>query len=1161
MNDKTNIEKRVLTVDLQNKNQAAQMVEACHIDLKKKIFLLGVLRAPQAVKYRLEVSYNLDEHLVVAPGESVLLLRYRELQGDSITVDVGKDANVLDFHLYFDSAKIIDCTVKEDYKLDEFAINYTIKAIREDSNELAHKINGTATIKLQKLTFSAPKIEFIPNQLGERLEYNILTTKPTVVGYLRVKNSSDLLRSPACRIEQMSIVASREINAKRHNIDGLIWYGKDVEQTNPRVVTTQNTLTPDNKDASNFQYIIHRSDLIDLQHIEVNKEDKCSLHNNNDVVIPIIWDMTKVKNPINSEERYYIVINAIVGSELDNSRRSVSYNDLYITLLRNNKIMDLDVTFSENEGEKVENGQTLSTVEPDIIPGMTTTYEFCLRNSAEAVDKGKEGARIFVKELSIPLNLGHIVKTKLGEKSDVITFSDENGNAIDLDNEFELGIGKRKNIRITYDHSCIESLILGGKSVFELKYRLTMKFKYYVDKEDKCNCVADIEDDKFTTFTTTLPIILRKAAKPEWMCIDLGTSAIVASYGTFLNSNGQIADNLIELGKQKQKLMDKIHNSDKNKVRDTSETDIRFINSTIAVNHAQLSGTASIASSISDDYKRLSLWLSPTTGMVDFYARMLPSLKSIVGHKKFPKELLPYGVQISDNDPITVEAIFRNTYEQLFKFFIPKEYSEQADNVVMTVPNTYSPANIAMIRNIVTSAIPQLRNIRFISESDAVVFYYLSRRERILQNTSIRNKNNIDKNILVYDMGAGTLDITYVTRTVENGNSHISFKGKLGVSRAGNYLDYLIAEIIVELMKRDETSVDLDKIISLNGNTLTQSHRKSAGVLKAFVRNIVKPMLNSADNTSILPKGYEQAVKDLLEDPAFKDSSIISGITIGQIKNHSKMQTYLREISKDVFEHFNALFSNGDGVVAPTLLIFSGRSTSLQMIREAVKNSLSVFGCAESCKFLDLTHGRICDDINEIGATQAIGSLKTVIVDGAMAFCKLFGDGRGSMKIHNRNVYAQYGAMFYMNGGYWEWVPMIDSTTRALNQDSAKLSTDGTTIYEYDTRQYRASNMGNIGNIGNIPLERNFNDVSQVYILQSYSTNTLKDWADGRRDLITIIGAADIFGDIGNRSYHMTIDKTNKISFFIGNAQKEMNPREDTISESFKKSMWPVVEC
>ena len=201
--------------------------------------------------------------------------------------------------------------------------------------------------------------------------------------------------------------------------------------------------------------------------------------------------------------------------------------------------------------------------------------------------------------------------------------------------------------------------------------------------------------------------------------------------------------------------------------------------------------------------------------------------------------------------------------------------------------------------------------------------------------------------------------------------------------------------------------------------------------------------------------------------------------------------------------------------------------------------------------------------IEMLGHAEKVSMNKetTVIVDGAMAFCKLFGDGRGSMKIHNRNVYAQYGAMFYMNGGYWEWVPMIDSTTRALNQDSAKLSTDGTTIYEYDTRQYRASNMGNIGNIGNIPLERNFNDVSQVYILQSYSTNTLKDWTDGRRDLITIIGAADIFGDIGNRSYHMTIDKTNKISFFIGNAQKEMNPREDTISESFKKSMWPVVEC
>ena len=89
---------------------------------------------------------------------------------------------------------------------------------------------------------------------------------------------------------------------------------------------------------------------------------------------------------------------------------------------------------------------------------------------------------------------------------------------------------------------------------------------------------------------------------------------------------------------------------------------------------------------------------------------------------------------------------------------------------------------------------------------------------------------------------------------------------------------------------------------------------------------------------------------------------------------------------------------------------------------------------------------------------------------------------------------------------------------------------------------------------------RDFNDVASIYVLQSYSNNTEDDWQKGRRDLITIIGATSTFTNIGNREYYMTVDRLNRISFHIGNAQIEMCPREDTISDSFKKSMWPIVE-
>ena len=479
------------------------------------------------------------------------------------------------------------------------------------------------------------------------------------------------------------------------------------------------------------------------------------------------------------------------------------------------------------------------------------------------------------------------------------------------------------------------------------------------------------------------------------------------------------------------------------------------------------------------------------------------------------------------------------------------------------------------------TAMPQLRNVRFISESDAVVFYYLARRERIFRKTKKTTTAEVDKSILVYDMGAGTLDITYVTRSEEDGKIDINFKGKLGVSRAGNYLDYLIAEIVVEffiaeLQKRVEAESDerrakemskniddLRTIISLDGNLLTQAHRKSAGVLKAFVCNVVKPLLNSADDTSIIIDKELQTVQDLIADPAFafRDENILSQITVGRIKSNEKMTAYLQEISKDVFTHFHKLFSRGDEVVRPSLLIFSGRSTSLLMIRQAVRDALSEFGCADNCKFLDLTRECISDNIQAIDASAEIGSLKTVIVDGAMAFCKLFGDGRGSMQIHNSNVYAQYGAMFQMNNGAWEWVPMIDAWTRAINEDKAVRSNDGTTIYEYDTREHRASQVASIGNMVLRSLEKNFDDVASMYILQSYSSNTLSDWEEGRRDLITIIGAADNFGNIGQRPYYMTIDGQSQISFHIGAAQRDMYPREDIISESFKKSMWPIVEC
>lgn len=81
------------------------------------------------------------------------------------------------------------------------------------------------------------------------------------------------------------------------------------------------------------------------------------------------------------------------------------------------------------------------------------------------------------------------------------------------------------------------------------------------------------------------------------------------------------------------------------------------------------------------------------------------------------------------------------------------------------------------------------------SESDAVSAYYLQNWDSFNKGRNISE----DETVLVYDMGAGTLDITlFSKRKNENGKIEVNILGKIGTGKAGNYLDYIISEIINE---------------------------------------------------------------------------------------------------------------------------------------------------------------------------------------------------------------------------------------------------------------------------------------------------------------------------------------------------------------------------
>jgi hypothetical protein len=100
-------------------------------------------------------------------------------------------------------------------------------------------------------------------------------------------------------------------------------------------------------------------------------------------------------------------------------------------------------------------------------------------------------------------------------------------------------------------------------------------------------------------------------------------------------------------------------------------------------------------------------------------------------------------------------------------------------------------------------------------------------------------------------MGAGTLDLTLVSLKTGEGVTTIDYKAKVGVNKAGNYLDYLIAEILKEFYKKSSSATEnglelISKAINYNttlGGAAATSLRKE---LKDFVKDNVKKSFASS---------------------------------------------------------------------------------------------------------------------------------------------------------------------------------------------------------------------------------------------------------------------------------------------------------------------------
>lgn len=1139
-------------VNLMAESQPRQLVRSCFVHVDSRWSILT--HVPKDT-YTLEVIYTFPSSLVVNPALPLFVVEYKGVSGRRLKITA--EGHEVPFQLYFDPNQVLDCTIPESDGKDTYEIVCSVVLKNSKEERISH-VDTKIALSFASMPSIAPKVIFEPDERGLSLEYNVHEEKPFQIGHVVISHSGSHLRCPSMDLSLDVAAYAPSLGGKARGIEGLIFFGDNVEQTLPRIVANDKDagIVPVGSDGSDFTFKVDRYKA-ELKHVMVNQSKPGDGTNANKIRIPLYWDMAKVENP--SETHLDYEINHSLHY-LDKGQgggfNKALYNDQVIRLIRNRSLMDLRVKFSDQVmTETVIHGCKPVCRVPDMMNGMITTYTLELINTAEYVDTGKENASIYIKDFRLELpREGILYKEKRGaEMTGLFTYcqgecSLENGKS------YVMPIKSSLKLVFAYDHTCIDKIWDdAGKEIYERVISIPLKFDYFVDAEARYGNVGDVPSPSFQSFEAPLQILIRKEPAPEWLCVDFGTSAVVSCYGSqTFNEHAQRVNTLHMLRNTKQAKLSQWFPNDVNFRRDETELDEHLITSTSVVNMTTTKlDDSKIEESLKDvtNYRSAHIQFSPSSGMIDIYSRMLPSLKTLMGNKYLPNELLPANVTLTGD--LSVEKIFELVYKQFFNIFLPEEVT-RTNKLIMTVPNTYAPIHIDILRTIARSALPDLRPdyLRFMSESDAVAFFYLSRRIDFMDNTDFELPDGFDDNVLVYDMGAGTLDLTYYTRRQKGERYEVDILGKMGVSRAGNYLDYLLAEIVVSLIEQQSDLPSNVKVAEMRKLLELKSypgrHAGAASQLKKYVRDSLKPMLNSPADTTLPPLTL------------FNVQYPTSALTVGQVLSHDLFTTYLAEISSGVFSHFARLFDTEENPVRPQLVIFSGRTTCLRAIRESVASALDVLSVKPSeVLFLDLAGAKYSKDV--FMDNDNVGNLKTAVVDGAFAFCTDFAAGEGCYSLKNKNLYAQYGIMFKSATQGWIWEKLLDTHTKPIDDLEVIMSSDGVMVYQYDSRIHDASEVSGFGGFeGTKVRRRDFTDITAAYVLQSYSSNTETDWPRNL-DMISVIGHVDMINVRGVREYGLSIDAENSVHFRVGTGEMKLLPHDEYTSESFKKSMWPIV--
>ena len=324
---------------------------------------------------------------------------------------------------------------------------------------------------------------------------------------------------------------------------------------------------------------------------------------------------------------------------------------------------------------------------------------------------------------------------------------------------------------------------------------------------------------------------------------------------------------------------------------------------------------------------------------------------------------------VKENEAI-IKTFISHLYSDVFSRF--DKNAEEIKKIIVTYPNTYTSETLEEVKCILKDnlGLKLPGQISFVPESDAVAAFYFN--QRIFNGGFPLEKERV----IIYDMGAGTLDLSLVEFCRGNNNHHTArILNKIGIPIAGNYLDYIIYN-------------GLEKYITDKGKSY-----KGQLYLKEAVADFKRYIPVIINNDTLIGE-LQGELAELDED---------------YLSNQSKLEIQKTKYCELLGEAFNdyidvcsstAIDTLLDGYkdIMPNTIVFSGRASQLLPLKKSVN------------EYIHKLNPQIKEDVI-MGRTSDKG-LKVCVAEGALRYMDLF-DENSPHKIENKNQYANVAVVYW----------------------------------------------------------------------------------------------------------------------------------------------------